>query len=309
MRINSQIFKNNSSFIKNTKRLPKKKPTSLTALFQGDGTMPTGSMNTKNYNQIKKTQPHTPTLEKTTTMDSQQNKDFFFNFFEYSLLCIKDGYVSSDSSFKALRAIKNCKKGVVLYGGTGTGKTLILELIMRLIHPQDPKRFIKAYCLDQIIEFNTTGHDIFMKNRDKNVWFDDLGAEGKGYYYGDKFEVFERMIQIRYDLFRNGILTHFTTNLTPTEIKVRYGERTWSRLSEMCEHIIFDGEDKRTKDNFIRFVPVHHKPIKTKEELEWEENYNKMREESRNRPYENKTGEGIGQQVKKQIEALLNKKQ
>lgn len=247
-------------------------------------------------------------------MDSQSKNSFIDTFFAYSKRCIKGGYIPQEPSDNAIRTIQIGQKGIILYGSTGTGKTLLLELLMRLIHPQDFRKFMKAYCLDQIIEFNTQGHDIFLKNKDRNVWFDDLGAEGKGSYFGDKFEVMERMIQLRYDLFRNGTLTHFTTNLTPSEIKARYGDRTWSRLSEMCEHIIFEGEDKRTENNFIKFVPVRHTPILTKEEQEWNDNYNKRRAELSALPYEHKTGEGFGAQLKKQIEELpimrkeLNKK-
>jgi DNA replication protein DnaC len=226
-------------------------------------------------------------------------------FFDYSNKCLNGGYVPSKQAEAVLSTIKNCKKGVILYGRTGTGKTLILELLMRLIHPQDKRKFMKAYSLDKVIEFNTTGHDLFLNNRDKNLWFDDLGAEGKGSYYGDKFEVMERMIQIRYDLYRNGILTHFTTNLSPNEIKARYGERAWSRLTEMCEHVVFDGEDKRNSNNFIGFIPVNHKPIKTKEELEWEENYNKRREEiAKTENYAITDKKGIGTLLKQRWEEL-----
>jgi len=240
-------------------------------------------------------------------MKASPNNSFNSTFFAYSERCIKGGYIAQPQALDALDVIKNGKKGVILYGKTGTGKTLLLELLMRLLHPQDFRKFRKVYCLDQIIEFNTSGHDIFMKNRDKNVWFDDLGAEGKGYYYGDKFEVFERMVQIRYDLFIKGIITHFTTNLTPNEIKSRYGERMWSRLSQMCTHIIFEGQDKRTLDNFIKFIPVNHKPIRSKEDIEWDKYYHERKELIASQPQPDLKQEGIGTMLRKQLGEIKSK--
>lgn len=71
------------------------------------------------------------------------------------------------------------------------------------------------------------------------MFIDDLGTEQETDY---NTESISSLVDARY---RVGLPTWFTTNLTIAEIGSRYGDRTLSRLAEMCEFITIGGEDRR----------------------------------------------------------------
>jgi len=225
-------------------------------------------------------------------------------FLDYSLLCINGGYLiapkNEDSVNELINTIEDNEVGLVVYGNRGSGKTMLLELIRRIINPESDNYFVVQNCLDIVLDFNIIGHKVFHYFEDKNILFDDLGAEDQGVYFGDKINVMERFILFRYELFiKKGINTHFTTNLTFEKLEDVYGTRCTSRLQEMCNHIILDDTDKRPKKNFKGFHPVNFKSEKTAEEIEWNKKYNERREELKSAPFPDLKGEGLGQQIKK----------
>lgn len=215
--------------------------------------------------------------------------DVFERFKEYASIALKDGYVydyeNKDSVYKAIQDISTDKFGVTLLGNPGSGKTFLFEIMQRITHPQDPHFFIRANTLDVVLQFNQKeiGHTVFDKWQTKNVLFDDLGTEHDGKHYGEKVNVFEKFIQFRYELFREkGLKTHFTTNLTNAELLEKYGLRCHTRLMEMNTPILLGAQEKYTNrrqyKNLISLPAVHHEIIKTLDEVEWEKNYNKMKE-------------------------------
>lgn len=232
-------------------------------------------------------------------------------FLEYCNHILIDGYVISDQNEQVYRNFilthHEAKKGVILMGNPGSGKTFMFDVMQKITHPSSIRKFSKLNCLDIVLSFNQHGHSIFTKHQDKNMLFDDLGTESNGVYYGDKINVFEKFIQFRYDLFINkGVLTHFTTNLTPEEIRERYGLRCASRLNEMCEYFVLGGDSKNYQDNrklcnFKGFIPVYHEIKKSKEDLEWEESYKKMNERYASMPQKSESLEGIGSLLRKKL--------
>lgn len=227
-------------------------------------------------------------------------------FLDYSQLCIKGGYLinpnNEESINKIVQTIEENESGLIVYGNRGSGKTMLLQLIRRIINPQSENYFVVINCLDVVLDFNIIGHKVFHYFEDKNILFDDFGTEDSGVYFGDRINVMERFIQLRYELFiKKGIKTHFTTNEPFEKLEEVYGSRCTSRLQEMCNHVILDDSDKRPRKNFKGFHPVNFVTPKSKEEIEWEEKYNTRREELKNAPFPDTKGEGLGSKIKKII--------
>lgn len=227
------------------------------------------------------------------------------DFLKYACASLNDNtFVINKQIQNIIKTVDANERGVLIYGNVGSGKTFVMDVLLRVIHNQDKKKFSKVNAIDLITDFNTNGHDVFKRYQQKNVFFDDLGAETKGKFFGENMEAFEKLIQIRYNDFRDyGVLTHFTTNLTKKDMMQRYGERIVSRLKEMCEAIVLGGDEKekdmRSLRNFKGYPAFVHPRIKSKEEIEWEANYNAMKEKAKNEPVENNY-KGIGSRLAEQ---------
>ena len=227
--------------------------------------------------------------------------DLESNFYFYAQHCIKGGYVVDDCDKETIKTFfKDFQEGksIFIMGGNGSGKTMLLKLLKRVVHPQSPLKFGEKNILDVVLDFNTEGHESFRTHQNYALLYDDVGTEDKGIYYGDRPEVFEKLSQFRYDRWINwGLRTFITTNLTRKEIKERYGTRFYDRLTEQYSQFILNGKSKRSNKNFIGFQPINHVMIKSKEDLEWEKYYNERRELYKNTPREPSEGvmrEGIG---------------
>lgn len=145
-------------------------------------------------------------------------------------------------------------KGILLCGPVGCGKTTLMTLMLYV--PQTNKKFFMKTCRDINFEFIKDGYEVvnryshghFTHNEFKNYCFDDLGTEKNLKYYGNECKVMEEIILSRYAIFvSRNIQTHFTSNLSATEIETAYGSRVRSRMREMVNLIAFDKSvpDKR----------------------------------------------------------------
>ena len=79
-----------------------------------------------------------------------------------------------------------------------------------------------------------------------SLCIDDLGIENvSAKYFGTSENVIEKIIFKRCDLFQEGIITHATTNLSPSMLQEKYGDRLYSRIREMFNYIVLRGSDRR----------------------------------------------------------------
>lgn len=144
------------------------------------------------------------------------------------------------------------RKGILLSGRIGCGKTSLMRLLKDFTYPLDDYK-IKT-CREIAFEFAKNGYDAMsaynqLQNKSSRLasyCFDDLGSEQQIKHYGNDCNVMAEILISRYEHFIiNNSITHITTNLSASEIEAFYGNRVRSRMREMFNLIAFD---KNTKD-------------------------------------------------------------
>ncbi len=170
------------------------------------------------------------------------------------LLCF---YFSGDERFE-LEGY-SLKKGIVLFGGVGVGKTTLMKRFINNqiqsfkvvmcrqvedIFSQEGDKTLMEYSHPQQISVNGNpfGHQHL------GICFDDLGTEPESKYYGKATNVMAEIILNRYDNELPFNMTHITTNLGTKDITARYGSRVTDRMREMFNLIGFEtGTPSRRK--------------------------------------------------------------
>lgn len=135
-------------------------------------------------------------------------------------------------------------KGLLLLGQVGTGKSSIAgALASTLGAPVHASFWPVADMLAKMQdEFGQPqdGYNVRQKiDRRDGLVLDDLGTELPTAW---QTKALTDVIAHRYD---NGLTLIATTNLTPKMLGERLGERTVSRLHEMCELVRVTGTDRR----------------------------------------------------------------
>ena len=135
-------------------------------------------------------------------------------------------------------------KGLLLLGQVGTGKSSIAGALgVALGAPQRCSFWPVADMLAKIQdEFKQAldGYSVRQKiDRRDALVLDDLGTELPTAW---RTKALTDVVAHRYD---NGLTLIATTNLTPKMLGDRLGERTVSRLHEMCELVQVTGTDRR----------------------------------------------------------------
>ncbi len=155
-------------------------------------------------------------------------------------------YFFNPAKFDEENSVYSSGKGIMLYGAPGSGKSELMRIFCNLVKGIAEVEFIFArfYTLSGKVE--ELGNQAFKPNVN-HILFDELGLERCKAIkrYGASIDVDEEIILMRYDEFRNGTVTHFTTNLTEKMIKARYNPRVLSRLNEMCNVMSLTGVDRR----------------------------------------------------------------
>lgn len=148
-------------------------------------------------------------------------------------------WYSNDKRFKG-----DDKKGIILRGNCGTGKTMIVKTLLDMIEFGDKRVAIlinvrdlqDLYIKNDIEKINT------LKNRFLII-IDDLGVENPDIKnYGNILEPFNDLFDYRY---RNRMETILTTNLTLEKIKQFYGDRILDRFKEMFNEYLFTEKSLR----------------------------------------------------------------
>jgi DNA replication protein DnaC len=164
----------------------------------------------------------------------------------------------SDMAGPAPRAVRNfarsldahldAGRGLWLFGGVGTGKTTLAMIVSR--QALEAGRSVAIYSLPRLLAelrrtFDDDAQHSYTELLDRLasvdlLHIDDVGAEQSSPWV---LEQLYALINARYEEERSVILT--TNIIEQEELGKQIGERTVSRLQEMCEPIPIRGEDAR----------------------------------------------------------------
>jgi DNA replication protein DnaC len=140
------------------------------------------------------------------------------------------------------------KKGILLVGPVGCGKTTLMKLFLELA--QEKMKYIVRPTRDITAEFIEDGFSVLSKYglTYKGFCFDDLGVEQSIKHFGNECNVIAEILLTRYEYLKtHNRITHATTNLNANDLEKIYGNRVRSRLREMFNVITFPSTtpDKR----------------------------------------------------------------
>lgn len=126
----------------------------------------------------------------------------------------------------------NNRKGIILMGSVGRGKTLIARFIIPLILN---KVLGKTVSFHSMCKLNTL-KDIQEVMKHKIIVLDDLGVENIVNEYGNKIDAFSMIVD---EAEKENKLLIITTNLNKKLLLEKYKPRSYDRLMSMCKLVIF----------------------------------------------------------------------
>lgn len=142
---------------------------------------------------------------------------------------------------------KDLQKGICLFGGVGTGKTMTMKVFKQFCEG-NTNRF-KIFDIKEIArEVQKHGMEALDNYTRGTSCFEDVGFERPVVHYGSKIDIFEELVNIFYE---RGKTFHITTNLAFNNdlgygtFGERYDRRVVDRLKEMVNVIGLDGDSKR----------------------------------------------------------------
>jgi DNA replication protein DnaC len=148
-------------------------------------------------------------------------------------------------------------KGILLCGGVGTGKSIIMQAFRDYTCEINRVNGFQYHtAIDIIDNVNISGVN-YLEKFNHNIcanmpnpitcYIDDIASKNEIVKnYGTEISVIEQLISIRYNIFsRYRKLTHFSSNIYPANLKDYYDLRIIDRLKEMCNIISLPGTSRR----------------------------------------------------------------
>jgi len=156
-----------------------------------------------------------------------------------------DGLQVLDQNRAAVERVKKWnpgehKKGLVLWGSVGTGKTILTYCIINQFATKEFRcKFVKvSAAMDSIQEsFNTKTYGFVKEslNEPKLLILDELTEKTTDWRADQILSIFDERSN-------TGRHTIFTTNLNPEELKTVYGARIKDRMVEFCSWVQVEGD-------------------------------------------------------------------
>ena len=145
------------------------------------------------------------------------------------------------------------QKGLYVYGDTGTGKSLLLDICRTLckvygIGIKAGEKAVplawKTYRADDICDRVAEEGDLTPWKEEISLCIQDLGNEpSEVMYMGNRRRVLRSVLEARGDMYDR--LTLISSNFPPERLGEVYGQRVASRIRQMCNPIYLGGSDRR----------------------------------------------------------------
>lgn len=155
-------------------------------------------------------------------------------YFQLLIYAIED-----EQMLKSLKL--NSKKGLLLMGDSGTGKTAMMHLTKPFF--SNKKKYIIKNSSSLANEFSYKGYEAIIPLLSKNaaaLCLDNIGKENCSKHFGSTcdtiYTIVEHFYEQRFTLPHPKL--HITTSLSPDEIQKRYGLGFRKMLQELCNVII-----------------------------------------------------------------------
>lgn len=181
----------------------------------------------------------------------QDNKPFEIDKWNSSVITTLAEYFTDNPDFERRGDGFSLKKGLILFGNVGCGKTYIMNAFN--LNPKLSFGVFSARAIN--IEFAQFGWVVSKKYSSLftrtfpafgqtkiGLCIDDLGTEENKKHFGDSASVINDIIENRY-FNRDEVpfyATHITMNLTSDEIELFYGTRLKDRMREAYNVITFN---------------------------------------------------------------------
>lgn len=161
--------------------------------------------------------------------------------------------VNFDKVVKAFGVMRDTpKKGIIISGAVGTGKTLALKALFPFTNIC---KLVNVCELQKIEPHKNDDGDKFWSVPIGDIILDDLGNEAIKSDYGIKVDVLCDFIMYwhteKYENCKDNDRIFATTNLNAKQLQDRYGDRIVDRLLAMCVFVNFEGTSKREKPIII----------------------------------------------------------
>jgi DNA replication protein DnaC len=165
-------------------------------------------------------------------------------------------YFTGNPEFENKTKKWSLKKGILLFGQVGTGKTTIMRFFkdtptayIKLISCRAIADEYSLHGLEEIEQYcYNAPFGLYNRAFQGNAYsycFDDLGTETIASHYGETRNVMADIILNRYDNSLPFNTTFITTNLSADQIKDLYGLRVFDRMKEMFNLITLKSESRR----------------------------------------------------------------
>ena len=169
-------------------------------------------------------------------------------------------YFSEDPEFEKqkpdwlLTDRPSLKKGIMLIGPNGVGKTLTLEVFHRMAQFGLLKRYFGMTDGRQVAsDIARNGFEAISRYTSADKLFNELGSELPAKYYGNSIDAMYEVIFEREKLFNTKLQkTHITTNMNAEQLADRYDTAIFSRLRGMCNIIEFGAIESQTTGYDLR---------------------------------------------------------
>lgn len=151
----------------------------------------------------------------------------------------------------ASRYVADHRRGICLFGASGTGKTTLASLLSRrcggwpVLRARELQRRVSQLSREMgdergfLAAVNAARID-FAGRYDYDLCVDDLGKEARtALSYGNATDIVAEAMEERYDMWREGRgCTLLTTELTYAQLREIYPAHVCNRIEEMCVPVV-----------------------------------------------------------------------